>query len=110
MKKGMIEMFILHYISIRDLYGYDVMKRMNVYFKDMDTSTFYSILRRLHKEHELESYFVESTGGPARKYYKITEKGRITLEQLKKDWKTISDIANKILQSDLHTLQSEESP
>lgn len=98
MKKGMIEMCILYCISKNDMYGYDVMKRMGEHFIDVDTSTFYSILRRLHKESDLDCYYVESAEGPKRKYYTITDKGKMTLARLLHDWERISDVVNTIMQ------------
>ncbi|MDO4754088.1 MAG: PadR family transcriptional regulator [Bacillota bacterium] len=93
-------MCILYCVSKNDLYGYDVMKRMGAYFSDVDTSTFYSILRRLHKEKDLDCYFVESSEGPQRKYYTITEKGRETLLKLRQDWDAISDVVNQIFREE----------
>lgn len=97
MKRGVMEMCILHYISIKDLYGYDVMRLMGNFFPDVDTSTFYSVLRRLHKDGSLSSYDVPSPSGPRRKYYTITDSGRKTLEQNISDWKKITQIAGEIL-------------
>lgn len=99
MKKGMIEMCILYEISKQDMYGYDVMKRMGEHFTDVDTSTFYSILRRLHKEKDLDCYFVESAEGPQRKYYTITEQGKSSLAKLKADWDAITNVVRRIFEN-----------
>lgn len=96
MKKGVIEMCILYYISKKDLYGYDVMRLMSSYFPDVETGTFYAILRRLHKENALSCYEGKISDGPKRKYYKITDKGLLLLNELRKDWenmlKSVDDI------------------
>ncbi len=97
MKKGLIEMCILHYLSKKDLYGYDVMKLMQKDFPDVATSTFYSILRRLHKERALFSYVSESPDGPQRKYYTITDVGVELLVNSVKDWENIRDSVDNIL-------------
>lgn len=95
-KKGILEMCILYTISEEEMYGYDIMKKMNVYFPEVNESTFYSILRRLNKEGSTETYFGEISNGPKRKYYKITKVGT---EKLKDDvisWKQINSIVKDI--------------
>lgn len=101
MKKGIMEMCILHYVSQKDLYGYDVMKLMRVHFADVNEATFYAILRRLHKEAALSCYVSETSGGPPRKYYTITDVGRNLLETAKRDWHNISWAVNTIFETDI---------
>ena len=91
-KKGILEMCILHVISEEEMYGYDIMKKMNVYFPEVNESTFYSILRRLNKEGSTETYFGEVSNGPKRKYYRITKTGTEKLKEDVLSWKQINDI------------------
>lgn len=83
MKKGILDMCILYLISREEMYGYDIMQKMNCYFPEVNESTFYAILRRLNKEGAAETYLGEESMGPKRKYYRITEEGkeRLKLEQ-----------------------------
>ena len=97
MKKGVIEMCILYFISKKDFYGYDIMKIINPYFPDVAESTFYAILRRLHKENALESYMGAESGGPPRKYYRITKEGTELLTQVLNDWQRISKSVEEVL-------------
>lgn len=92
LKKGVLEMCILYRILQEDLYGYDIMKYMGEFFPDVDESTFYAILRRLNKEGLTESYYGEVSNGPKRKYYKICEKGKLSLEKSINDWKELKKI------------------
>ena len=57
-------------VKKKDLYGYDMIKILQKYFKDTDESTLYAILRRLHKEGLTNLYYSERSHGPKRKYYK----------------------------------------
>lgn len=41
-------MCILKLISEKDYYGYDIMKEIHNYFPEVNESTFYAVLRRLH--------------------------------------------------------------
>lgn len=91
-KKGILEMCVLHIISKEDKYGYDVMKQMGEYFPEVNESTFYAILRRLKNEQLAEVYYGDISNGPQRKYYRITEQGRIALSISVSDWKELIKI------------------
>jgi len=95
-KKGILEMCLLHVISEKEMYGYDIMKKMSVYFPEVNESTFYSILRRLNKEGATETYLGDTSNGPKRKYYRITKFGLEKLEDDIKSWKQINNIVEAI--------------
>lgn len=88
-KKGILEMCILYKLSQQDYYGYPLMQEMKEVFPEVNESTFYAILRRLHKEGKTNSYFGKESGGPRRKYYTISEEGRRSLQILIKDWNAL---------------------
>jgi len=92
LKKGILEICILQLVSKEDLYGYDIMKKMNEYFPEVNESTFYSILRRLNSDGSTETYLGEVSNGPKRKYYRITEKGKIKLADDIVGWNRINRI------------------
>ena len=52
---------------------------------DISESTLYPVLRRLQKEECLEVYDM-AIDGRNRRYYKITEKGRVQLNLYKGEW------------------------
>ena len=86
MKKGVLELCILHVISGGEFYGYEIMKQVTEAFPDINESTVYAILRRLHSDGCTESYTGEISGGPVRKYYRITPAGRERLEKMRQEW------------------------
>lgn len=89
MKKGVLEMCLLYQLSQHDYYGYHLMQILKQHFPEVNDSSFYVILRRLHKEGLTELYYGDDSGGPKRKYYQITEKGKVYLNQSVSDWKEI---------------------
>ncbi len=89
-------MCILHIISKKDMYGYDVMKQMGGLFPEVNDSTFYSILRRLNKEKLTEVYWGKDSNGPPRKYYRITEAGKNALVEDINNWRKLIDIVSSI--------------
>ncbi|MDE5858992.1 MAG: PadR family transcriptional regulator [Oscillospiraceae bacterium] len=86
MKKGVLELCILHVTADGEFYGYEIMKRVTEAFPDINESTVYAILRRLHADGCTESYTGEVSEGPKRKYYRVTETGKIRLEKMREEW------------------------
>ena len=78
-------MCVLSLVLETDRYGYELVDAIS---KELPISegTIYPILRRLTNEGYFETYLVESSGGPPRKYYRMTKKGRTFTEQTMKEW------------------------
>ena len=91
MKKGVLELCILHVTASEELYGYEIMKRITGAFPEINESTVYAVLRRLHGDGCTESYTGETSGGPTRKYYRITDVGRERLEKMRSEWQEMLD-------------------
>lgn len=89
MKKGVLELSVLQVVSGGELYGYEIMKKVTEAFPDINESTVYAILRRLHSDGCTESYTGEVSGGPTRKYYRITPDGRSKLEKMRLEWEEL---------------------
>ncbi|KML31380.1 PadR family transcriptional regulator [Priestia aryabhattai] len=92
-KKGVLELIVLLIISKEDEYGYSLVKKIS-YKIIISEGTIYPILRRLVKENYLTTYNKESSEGPFRKYYKITEEGFDRLHNLRIEWKEFVQIIN----------------
>lgn len=95
-KKGVLEMCLLYKLSQKDYYGYNLMQEMKIMFPEVNDSTFYAILRRLYKEEATEVYYGKESGGPKRKYYKITDNGLMMLEGYIHDWNKLKEIVSKL--------------
>lgn len=99
LKKGVLEMVVLSKIQEKDTYGYDIYQEIN---KNMgiSESTIYPILRKLTKEGLCNTYLRESSGGPPRKYFKITRTGELKLDDLKYDWKKFEKVVNIMIRGE----------
>ena len=100
-RKGIIEMCILALIARKDMYGYESVQNI-AYSTEINEGTVYPILRRLTQEEYFVAYLKESTVGPARKYYHMTEKGQAYLGALKLDWAEFSKMVDEILRGECH--------
>lgn len=96
-KKGVLEMCVLHTIRDKEMYGYDVMKIMKQYFPEVNESTFYAILRRLHADNHAKVTLGKTSNGPTRKYYKITDTGLEYLQSSVDSWTRIRDKVENII-------------
>ena len=78
-------LYILRLLKDEPLYGYEVREKI---YREFGFSpglvTCYVVLHRLEKEGLITSRREESSIGPPRKYYMLTDKGRETLEKAKK--------------------------
>lgn len=95
-KKGILEMCILHYIEKESLYGYDIIKNMHRFFPEVTESTFYAILRRLYKEGAATVFEGQVSKGPVRKYYRITEQGREKLARMEDEWRYLRKVMDEM--------------
>lgn len=84
-KKGVIELLVLAMLNKDDQYGYDISEVMSERIK-ISAGTVYPILRKLKTDNLVTTYLSETSGGPARKYYKLTKHGKTQFEKLKNEW------------------------
>ena len=99
LKKGVLEMVVLSKIEENDTYGYDIYQEINKYM-GISESTIYPILRKLTKEGLCDTYLRESSGGPPRKYFKISNRGKMKLEDLRFDWKKFEKVVNIMIRGE----------
>lgn len=89
MRKGVLEYCILSILSRQEAYAsslIDAMKQANMIVVE---GTLYPLLIRQKNQGLLTYRWEESTQGPPRKYYMITEKGREQLSEMDAAWKEI---------------------
>jgi len=99
MRKGVLEMCILAIIDEDEVYPSDIIARLKANDLIIVEGTLYPLLTRLKNEGLLEYTWRESNAGPPRKYFKITEKGRLFLENLTQSWNTLVQSVSQTLQN-----------
>ena len=96
-KKGVLELIVLLSVSKKDMYGYELILEVSKVV-DVNDGTIYPLLKRLTNEKYFETYLLESTEGPPRKYYKITILGEKRLQELKTTWLEFASSVNKFIE------------
>ena len=83
MRKGVLELCILRTLSIRERYGYELVKELSqVPGMGLTEGTLYPLMSRLRLAGLVSTRLEESSSGPARKYYYLTSEGLRTLETM----------------------------
>lgn len=96
MRKGILEFCILSLIDKREMYVSDLIDELKKGKLDVVEGTLYPLLTRLKNGEFLAYRWEESTGGPPRKYYQITEKGKLFLAELLNTWKELTESVDQI--------------
>ena len=96
MRKGFLEYCILTLLSRREAYPSDIIKELKEAKLIVVEGTLYPLLTRLKKAELLSYRWEESSSGPPRKYYTITEEGKEFLNELDKTWKGLSSSIRKL--------------
>mgnify|MGYP001016218852 CR=1 FL=1 len=96
LKKGVLEMCVLAVLTSRDCYGYELVSIISQSIS-ISEGTIYPLLRRLKHEEYVETYLEESSDGPPRKYYRLTEKGAEASQRLINEWGQFNESVNNLL-------------
>jgi PadR family transcriptional regulator PadR len=96
MRKGILEYCILCVLSEGDAYASDVILRLKQAQMIIVEGTLYPLLTRLKNTGLLAYRWEESTQGPPRKYYTITDEGCGFLADLDSSWQELVDSVNNL--------------
>lgn len=95
MRKGVLEYCILSILDTREAYPSEVIETLKQSKMIIVEGTLYPLLTRLKNSGLLSYRWEESKSGPPRKYYKLTETGRIFLKELETTWTDLSQAVKK---------------
>ena len=89
MRKGVLEYCILSVLDKNDAYASELISKLKDARIIVVEGTLYPLLTRQKNQGLLTYRWEESTQGPPRKYYSLTNKGRDVLQEMDKAWKEI---------------------
>ena len=90
LKKGFLEYCVLAALRKDDSYGYKIVKDVSNYI-EISESTLYPILKRLENAGFVTTYSTEHNGR-LRKYYHITDDGKVHIDDFLKTEKDVEKI------------------
>jgi len=96
MRKGILEYCILSILEKKSVYASDIIRQLKDARVIVVEGTLYPILTRQKNAGLLSYRWEESTQGPPRKYYELTEKGKEFLAELDQSWEDLVDAIKHI--------------
>lgn len=99
MRKGVLEYCILLVLDGKPLYASDIIVALKEAKMIVVEGTLYPLLTRLKNAGLLTYQWEESTQGPPRKYYELTDSGRIFLGALEESWTELVVAVAKVKKS-----------
>jgi len=96
MRKGVLEYCILSILKSGEAYTSDILETLKDAKMLVVEGTIYPLLTRLKNAGLLSYRWEESTGGPPRKYYALTETGQLFLKELDTTWSDLQQAVKKV--------------
>lgn len=98
-KKGVLELCVLSLLRQQDRYGYEISEFLSKYI-DIADGTVYPLLRKLKADGLVTTYLQEESGGPPRKYYKLTQLGEDVYNMDRVEYLRFADTVRELLKED----------
>ena len=99
MRKGVLEYCILLVIDGKPLYASNIIEALKEAKMIVVEGTLYPLLTRLKNAGLLTYQWEESTQGPPRKYYELTNSGKKFLGELEDSWGELVEAVSKVKNS-----------
>jgi PadR family transcriptional regulator PadR len=99
MRKGVLEYCILLVLDGKPLYASNIIQALKEAKLIVVEGTLYPLLTRLKNAALLSYRWEESTQGPPRKYYELTDSGRAFLNELEGSWGELVEAVAKVKNS-----------
>lgn len=96
MRKGVLEYCILSILKDGEAYTSDILESLKGAKLLVVEGTIYPLLTRLKNSGLLSYRWEESTSGPPRKYYDLTENGNLFLTELSTTWSDLQMAVSKV--------------
>jgi len=96
MRKGVLEYCILSILKDGEAYTSDILETLKDAKMLVVEGTIYPLLTRLKNAGLLNYRWEESTSGPPRKYYELTETGKLFLKELNTTWSELQQAVNRV--------------
>ena len=99
MRRGTLQYCVLALLASEERYGFDLVRGL-AEVDGMVTSegTIYPLLSRLRRDGLVESTWRESPTGPPRRYYRLTDAGRVALEGFGREWSRFRDAVDHFIE------------
>ncbi len=98
-KKGVLELCVLSLLRKQDRYGYEISEYLSQHI-DIADGTVYPLLRKLKADGLVTTYLQEESGGPPRKYYRLTQLGEDVYNMDRAEYLRFAETVRELLKED----------
>lgn len=100
LRRGSIELAVLHVLSWGEAYGYEIVTKLTGQTDgalEVTDGTLYPVLYRLEAAGLVDVRWETLKRGVPRKYYQLTDTGRSELARLTQEWTAFADAMTRLL-------------
>ena len=100
LKRGSLELIVLHLLAPGEAYGYEIVSKLTAQTNgalEVTDGTLYPVLYRLERARYVAVRWETPERGVPRKYYRLTDEGREELERLREEWTTFARAMTRLL-------------
>ncbi len=100
LKRGSLELIVLHLLSLGEAYGYEIVTALTQRTDgslEVSDGTLYPVLYRLERGGFVAVRWETPQRGVPRKYYRLTEAGQAELARLTHEWNTFARAMARLL-------------
>lgn len=100
MRRGSLELVVLHLLSSGEAYGYEIVTKLAERTDgalEVTDGTLYPVLYRLESAGSVTTRWETPQRGVPRKYYRLTEAGRAELERMTREWTAFADAMSRLI-------------
>lgn len=98
--QGTLDLLILKVLATEKLHGWDISKRIQIVSSErliLKQGSLYPALHRLENRGWIEAEWGVSEAGRSAKFYSLTDKGRLRLEEEKQHWTSFTEAMEAVL-------------
>jgi len=102
LKRGSLELIVLHLLAPGEAYGYEIVSKLTADTNgalEVTDGTLYPVLYRLERGGFVAVRWETPARGVPRKYYCLTDAGRLELARLTHEWTSFAKAMSKLLRS-----------
>jgi PadR family transcriptional regulator PadR len=103
LKRGSLELIVLHLLAPGEAYGYEIVSKLSAQTNgalEVTDGTLYPVLYRLERAGFVTVRWETPDRGVPRKYYRLTDSGREELGRLEHEWTTFAKAMARLLRQD----------
>lgn len=100
LKRGSLELIVLHLLGSGEAYGYEIVSKLTAETNgalEVSDGTLYPVLYRLERAEYVAVRWDTPERGVPRKYYRLTSAGRAELARLTHEWTTFAKAMTNLL-------------